>query len=173
MNNKVCFKCGIEKPIIDYYKHRQMADGHLNKCKDCTKSDVHKHRGENLDKVQAYDRNRPNKEERAKKQGEYHKYGKGLEAKKISEKNYRNNYPQRYKAHTAVSNAVRDGRLIRPSVCSCCGITCKPHGHHDDYFKLLDVRWLCNKCHKDFHLFIRELYRNLEHTGIEYPFYGE
>lgn len=171
--SKECFKCGVEKPITEFYKHKKMADGHLNKCKECTKNDVHKHRDENLEKVQAYDRNRPNKEERSKKQAEYHKKGNGLEVKKLSELNYRKNHPQKYKAHTATSNAVRDGRLIRPNSCSCCGIECKPHGHHDDYFKPLEVRWLCGKCHKDFHLFIRELHRNLEHTGTEYPFYGE
>ena len=37
---KVCFKCGIEKPLNEYYKHKGMADGHLNKCKDCTKNDT-------------------------------------------------------------------------------------------------------------------------------------
>jgi len=39
---KVCFKCGVNKQITDYYKHPQMGDGHLNKCKTCTKLDTKK-----------------------------------------------------------------------------------------------------------------------------------
>ena len=40
MGHKICFKCGVIKPISDYYKHRGMADGHLGKCKDCAKADT-------------------------------------------------------------------------------------------------------------------------------------
>lgn len=37
---KVCFKCRRELPISQFYKHPQTSDGHLNKCKDCVKSEV-------------------------------------------------------------------------------------------------------------------------------------
>ena len=40
MEYKVCFKCGRLLPLDSFYKHSQMGDGHLNKCKDCTKKDA-------------------------------------------------------------------------------------------------------------------------------------
>lgn len=40
MKTKTCFKCNIDKALSEYYKHPQMGDGHLNKCKICTKKDT-------------------------------------------------------------------------------------------------------------------------------------
>lgn len=59
--DKVCFKCGHRKLLSEFYKHKQTRDGHLNKCKQCSKVDAKKHREDNLEIIKEYDRNRPNK----------------------------------------------------------------------------------------------------------------
>jgi hypothetical protein len=134
IKSKTCRACGVEKPLSEYYANKGMADGHLNYCKECKRADSVRRRRDNLERIRKYDRARGSlnpPEYRAR---------------------YRAEYPQKYKAQTAVSNAVRDGRLAKPDQCEECDSTFRVEGHHDDYSKPLEVRWLCSVCHKKWHL---------------------
>lgn len=129
---KVCFKCGAAKPLSEYYKHKGMKDGHLNKCKECARTDTIVHRSEN-DHVRDYDRQR------------------GKRQTSEDTRKYREANPKKYKAQTWVNNAVRDGRLVKLENCEVCNSTDHIEGHHDDYDKPKVVRWLCSRCHSLWH----------------------
>jgi len=149
---KECFKCGAEKPLTDFYKHSRMKDGHLNKCKECTKRDVRDRRFDpkTREAVLAYDRARGNRQPPEYFVAYREKYPEKLKARL---KANRERWPEKYKARNAVSNAVRDGRLHKPDHCESCGTSDfrQLEGHHDDYSKPLDVRWLCAPCHRQWH----------------------
>lgn len=50
-------------------------------------------------------------------------------------------------AQALLRQAVRNGTVVRPTVCSRCGAEAAVHAHHDDYHEPLDVVWLCASCH--------------------------
>lgn len=165
---KVCFKCGAFQPLSDFYRHPAMADGHLNKCKECTKQDVKENREKNLERVQEYDRNRPNREERVKRACEKIKARKESDPEyKERVRNIKREWAERNqhkrKAQFAATNAVRDGRLERKTSCEHCGVVGKPlQKHHWSYLEehWLDVVWLCTKCHGAEHRRLNELGRD-------------
>lgn len=136
---KYCRKCLTVKPIDEFYTHPQMKDGRLNKCKECTKADVRENRVANVEYYRQYDRKR------------FDQHGaRGVasdESKRRATIAWANKHAEQKKAQTAVHNAVRDGRLLKPSTCSKCGAIGKIEGHHHDYSKPFDVEWLCKKCH--------------------------
>lgn len=68
------------------------------------------------------------------------------------QRTYHTSTPEReakYRARVAVRHAARDGRLI-PQPCEVCGDP-EADGHHEDYSKPLEVRWLCEHCHYEEH----------------------
>ena len=143
MSKKECFCCKKVKPLGAFYAHPGTADGHLGKCKECVKAYALLRRHTfGREKVLDYDNNRPNKRERGRKQAEKMTYRrrKGL-------------LPEGYdKCHSALAWAVKNGRIKKPSVCSCCGKEGRIEGHHKDYSKPLDVTWLLSVCHRRLHL---------------------
>lgn len=54
------------------------------------------------------------------------------------------------RAHGAVNRALKNGTLIKPTVCSRpdCDSTRAIEAHHVNYLEPLIVRWLCSVCHK-------------------------
>jgi hypothetical protein len=134
---KKCFKCDAIKPLQDFYKHPQMPDGHVNKCKECNKKDVLEHRIKNIEKIREYDRIRAKLPERIKKTI-------------AVTKAWRESDKRRSVAHSAVARAIRKGNLI-PEVCSKCSNE-KTVAHHEDYDQPLNVVWLCQSCHKKRHI---------------------
>jgi len=141
---KTCKDCLERKLETAFYFHKQ-SNTRLNSCKECVKSRVRVYRAENIDRVREYDRERglrPERKLRARQSA--HKYKKPASGWRIKNK-------EKYKAHIAVSNAVRDGRLKKPERCERCSGRYAIHGHHEDYSKPLDVIWLCRFCHGERH----------------------
>ena len=52
----------------------------------------------------------------------------------------------RYTAMVEYQKALYRGILVREA-CSVCGTNVSVLGHHEDYSRPLDVRWLCPKHH--------------------------
>ena len=134
---KKCFKCGIVKPISEFYIHSKMGDGHLNKCKDCTKSDSIKQYN-----IKVLDSNWKEKERtrgRYKYRRLYVGTGKADQERILR---YEKKYPEKAKAHALCS------KLKKPFVGA--------EKHHWSYNEkhFLDIIWLSKKEHMKAHRFI-------------------
>jgi ribosomal protein S27AE len=124
-------------PLEAFYRHSQMADGHLNFCRACVRAQVRRYRQEN-DSVREYDRERDRLPHRVALRAEIGR-------------RWRIANPEKYRAETAVGNAIRDGKLKRKP-CVECGEKLHVHAHHDNYSRPLAVRWLCARCHRRAHM---------------------
>jgi hypothetical protein len=145
---KTCFKCGQTKPRSEFYAHKQMADGLLGKCKECTKADTaarfaHKMATDYVFQIVERARHRAKAERRWKE-------GKASPTKPETIKAWRKRNPEKVRCHNAVARAIRSGKLVR-GPCEVCGTTNNVHAHHDDYSKPLEVRWLCAAHHSYTH----------------------
>lgn len=147
---KTCFKCGRTLPVSEFYRHPEMSDGHLNKCKECTKDDVRKNRKKKIVYYRMYDRKRAMTPKRIEEREKYKRTEKSKETKTKTLKKYRKNNPKKILAQRTLRRAVLNGEII-PMPCEVCGKTEKIHAHHEDYNKPLDVIWLCPKHHRWIH----------------------
>jgi ribosomal protein S27AE len=73
---------------------------------------------------------------------------------------WRSGNPEKIAASRLLRRAVANDSVVRPIVCSSCGILCTPMAHHDDYSRPLEVRWLCARCHRALHTKINRVKRS-------------
>lgn len=146
---KECSQCGIEKEISEFQIRRASKDGLTARCKAC---------------LSAYDKTRANNPNRVKAREEYKKteayrdscrksskkYSKLHPDKRLeSTRKYREKNEKKSQCHGIVGYAIKCGNLVRKP-CEICGRE-KVHAHHDDYDKPLDIRWLCDEHHNEWH----------------------
>jgi hypothetical protein len=145
LTSKACKKCERNLPISEFYVHASMGDGHLSFCKECVGARVGAHREANLEKIRIYDRIRGDLPHRMALRQAYAR--EHPEAFRPGQANWLKRNPEKRKAHNTLSNAIRDGKIVKPTACSKCDEECRPEGHHVDYSKPLEVVWLCRRCH--------------------------
>lgn len=159
---KQCFKCGQTKPLSGFHRHSKMADGHLNKCKVCVIVYVHQHRKENLERIQAYDRERGQSPLRKKANIKRYrkrvstKAGKARELEKAAQ--WRETRKLERSVYSIVWHAIKSGRVVQQS-CVKCGHK-NAEAHHEDYCRPLDITWLCKPCHGARHRELNEQRRS-------------
>lgn len=142
---KPCFKCGETKPLDEFYCHAMMADGHLNKCKVCARADAAR------DLARRRSTPEGARAERARGRDKYWRLYRGVKRDRNPRiaRGWVERHPEKRAAQIAVGNALRSGKLQRQP-CEVCGDP-RVDGHHPDYAKPLEVRWLCRTHHMELH----------------------
>jgi len=147
---KTCSKCKADKIDGEFQIRKASADGLTSRCKQCL-SEYDKERANNPHRIRArkiYEKTQKGIDARKKARAKYEKANK----KKIliSHRKYRENNPKKHKAHNSVAYAIKTKKLSKKP-CEVCGAK-KADAHHDNYDQPLDVRWLCAKHHRQWHV---------------------
>lgn len=130
---KRCSACLVFKPESAFYLDSKNHDGVKAKCKTC----FTERKGTAMSSKQIRD------EEFNRKMATDISFSENVKNSDLSKKQqtaFRN------RARKKLRYAVKVGKLTRQP-CESCGKTSGVQGHHDDYSKPLEVRWLCRKHH--------------------------
>jgi len=123
---RICSRCGAEHPI-EAFPTNISGDGYVSVRTWCRKCENRR----------CTEKAKKNKKMRARRQ-------ERVRLKKLTPVG-----ALKERARQALRNAVRGGK-VQKLPCEVCGLP-KSEGHHDDYNRPLDVRWLCPKHHQQVH----------------------
>lgn len=121
MQEQVCTKCNVAKPLSAYYFNRSVGRV-FTRCKVCHNS-------------YAKDWQKTNRVRKLEINEAWRK--RNTERVKVMKM-----------AANVVNNAILAGKLVRGTHCSACGSETYVEASHHDYGKPWEFRWLCRSCHR-------------------------
>jgi len=137
---KRCSKCKITKSISEFHKDAKSKDGYHGYCKKCMSKHNAKYKQTEQGKV-------------ANKHYDQSKKGKIAHLKAL--RHYWNSHSEYRRATSAVSHAIRDGKLPRLEILKChyCHEQAEQYHHHLGYEPehFLNVVSVCRSCHSFIH----------------------
>lgn len=157
-----CKKCkseiGKKKRAENPEKHREQNRKSLEKNYESIKESQRKHIIRNRDKIlkRRRERREPRKVELNRQESERRKTKRKNDADFLhrERQKQRDYYAKnkekmlpKHNAHKLIMYAVKLGIIKKPENCEICHSNIRIEGHHDDYSKPLEVRWLCKCCH--------------------------
>lgn len=133
---KRCPTCRTTKSPGEFYRDKRTPDGLKSQCKTCH--------------IEGSVRTRD--EERKRYTNATHmRSARSRDPEKFREReraaSRRRPWTPERQSRYELNLAVRRGDVVKPGRCESCGSVGRITGHHVDYSKPLDVRWLCYPCH--------------------------
>lgn len=147
-----CRVCGDQKKASDFYPAQLRKCGTVGECSECTRRRVKDNRERRAEYYREYDAERYQKDPRVRQRHrKYQSTDRGKASMRRSRGRWLSENQDKRHAHVSLGNAVRSGKVVKPKSCENCGATGRIEGHHYDYSKPLDVKWLCRSCHVAIH----------------------
>ena len=113
---RLCTQCGPvagPKPLSDFYASSP------SKCKECIKANVRAYAKANPEKIRIRTREKKRRPKYRRREKDWIKRNPER-VKAIKDRWYQKNRDKK-KAEWTVSNAIRDGRMVKPDHCEQCG----------------------------------------------------
>ena len=154
MENKKCFKCNKVKPVSEFYKHPEMSDGLLGKCKLCTRKDTKVREYKLRQNPDWIDKEKKRQRDKYYRLGYKDKHKPSTEERNRAMRKYKDKFPEKEKAKN-ISRRID------------CPVNKERHHWSYNTAHAKDLIFLTNKEHNKLHRYItydqeRMMYRNLD-----------